>query len=58
MSDDMQLDAERWRWLVAHGSLGFAAAPSWCAVVTLPVLSGDDTTIATIVDRAMAEANR
>lgn len=51
-----QNDAERWRWLVRHASLGFDAAPSWNAVVRLPVLDADDQHIAAIVDRAMKEA--
>lgn len=47
-------DAMRWRWLVQHASLGFDAAPSWNAVVWLPVFDSDDQTIAALVDRARA----
>jgi hypothetical protein len=45
-------DAMRWRWLVRHASLGFDAAPSWNAVIRLPVFNGDDQTITALVDRA------
>ena len=47
-------DAERYRWLVRHASLGFDAAPSWNAVVRLPVFDSDDQTITALVDRARA----
>ena len=47
-------DADRWRWLVRHASLGFDAAPSWNAVVRLPVFDSDDQTITALVDRARA----
>lgn len=47
-------DALRWRWLVQHASLGFDGAPSWNAVVRLPVFNSDDQTIQALVDRARA----
>ena len=50
----LQVDAERWRWLVRHASLGFDAAPSWNGVVRLPVFGSDDQTITALVDRARA----
>ena len=49
-------DAERWRWLVKHASLGFDGAPSWNAVVRVPVFDADDQTITALVDRAMGAA--
>jgi hypothetical protein len=49
-----ETDAMRWRWLVRHASLGFDAAPSWNAVVRLPVFDSDDQTITALVDRARA----
>jgi hypothetical protein len=50
----LRADADRWRWLVRHASLGFDAAPSWNAVVRLPVFDGNDQTITALVDRARA----
>ena len=50
----MRDDAMRWRWMVRHASLGFDGAPSWCAVVRLPVFDCDDQTITALVDRARA----
>jgi hypothetical protein len=47
-------DAMRWRWLVRHASLGFDSAPSWNAVVRLPVFDHEDQTITALVDRARA----
>jgi hypothetical protein len=44
--------AARWEWLIRHASLGFDGAPSWNAVVRLPVFDSDDQTITAIVDRA------
>jgi hypothetical protein len=44
----------RWRWLVRHASLGFDSAPSWNAVLRLPVFDSDDQTITALVDRARA----
>jgi hypothetical protein len=49
-----ETDAMRWRWLVRHASLGFDAAPSWNAVVRLPVFDSEDQTITALVDRARA----
>jgi hypothetical protein len=46
-----QLDAERFRALVRHANCGFAGAPSWAAVIRLPVLSHADQSIAAVVDR-------
>jgi len=51
-----ETDAARWRWLVRHASLGFDGAPSWDAIVRMPVFDADDTTIAALVDRAMERA--
>jgi hypothetical protein len=45
-------DAMRWRWLVRHASLGFEGAPSWHAVIHLPVFDSADQTITAIVDSA------
>lgn len=44
--------AARWEWFVRHASLGFDGAPSWNAVVRLPVFDSDDQTITALVDRA------
>jgi hypothetical protein len=51
--ESLRADAARWQWLVRHASLGFDAAPSWNAVVRLPVFSHDDQTITALVDAAM-----
>lgn len=48
----LQKDAERWRWLTRHASLGFDGAPSWNAVVRLPVFDSADQTITALVDSA------
>jgi len=48
-----EVDAERWRWLVRHTSLGFEGSPSWNAVVRVPVFHTDDYTITALVDRAI-----
>lgn len=45
-------DAMRWRWLVRHASLGFDGAPSWNAVIRLPVFDSADQTITSLVDSA------
>ena len=45
-------DAMRWRWLVRHASLGFDGAPSWNAVLRLPVFDSEDQTITALVDSA------
>jgi hypothetical protein len=47
-------DSDRWRWLTRHASLGFDGAPSWNAVVRLPVFDSGDQTITALVDRALA----
>jgi hypothetical protein len=47
-----ELDAMRWRWLVRHASLGFDGAPSWNAVIRLPVFDSADQTITALVDSA------
>jgi len=52
--EELRADAERWRWLVRHASLGFDGAPSWKAVIRLPVFDSDDQTITALVDRALA----
>jgi len=49
-------DAKRWRWLVRHASLGFDGAPSWGAVVRIPMFDSSDTTITALVDRARGES--
>ncbi len=51
--DALRKDAERWRWLTRHASLGFDGAPSWNAVVRLPVFDADDQTIDALVDSAI-----
>lgn len=48
----LHLDATRWRWLVRHASLGFDGAPSWNAVIRLPVFDRADQTITSLVDSA------
>lgn len=48
--------AMRWEWLVRHASLGFGGAPSWDAVIRLPVFDSDDQTITALVDRWRAAA--
>jgi hypothetical protein len=45
-------DAMRWRWLVRNASLGFDGAPSWDAVIRLPVFDSADQTITALVDSA------
>jgi len=45
-------DAKRWQWLVRIASLGFDGAPSWNAVIGLPVFDSADQTITALVDRA------
>ena len=47
-----ETDAMRWRWLVRHASLGFDGAPSWNAVIRLPVFDSADQTITSLVDSA------
>jgi hypothetical protein len=42
----------RWRWLVRNASLGFDGAPSWDAVIRLPVFDSADQTITALVDSA------
>jgi hypothetical protein len=49
-----ETDAERWRGLLQHASLGFHGSPSWAAEMRLPVYDADDTTITALVDRAMS----
>lgn len=50
-----KLDAMRWRWFIRHASLGFDGAPSWNAVMRLPVFDHADQTITALVDRARYE---
>lgn len=50
--ESWETDAMRWRWLVRHASLGFAGAPSWNAVIRLPVFDSTDQTITALVDSA------
>ena len=45
-------DAARWQWLVAHASLGFDGAPSWHAVIRIPVFDSHAQTITALVDSA------
>lgn len=47
-----RLDAERWRWLVSNVTLGFDQAPSWNAVVRIPVYDSEDATLEALIDRA------
>lgn len=47
-----ETDAMRWRWLVRHASLSFDGAPSWNAVIRLPVFDSADQTITSLVDSA------
>ena len=51
--ESLRADAARWQWLVRHACLGFDGAPSWNAVIRLPVFSSDDQTITALVDAAM-----
>ena len=51
---ELRQAAVRWEWFVRHASLGFASAPSWDAIIRLPVFDSDDQTITALVDRAMA----
>lgn len=53
-------DAERWRCLVRHARLGFDSAPSWNAVIRLPVFDSYDQSITALVDRLRSNvrANR
>ena len=44
--------AMRWEWMVRHASLGFDGAPSWNAVIRLPVFDSADQTITALVDSA------
>ena len=54
-SVEQERDASRWRWLVKNAALGFEGAPSYDAVIRLPVFSHDDQFITELVDRAMKE---
>lgn len=47
-----RLDADRWRWLVRNVTVGFDQAPSWNAVVRIPVYDSEDATLEALVDRA------
>lgn len=49
---ELREDAMRWKWLVRHASLGFDGAPSWNAVIRLPVFDSADQTITSLVDSA------
>ena len=48
--DNLEMDAIRWRWLVKHSNLGFEGAPSYAAVVRLPVFDVDCNTLEQLVD--------
>ncbi len=52
--EELRAENERWRWLVRHASLGFDGAPSWNAVIRLPVFDSEDQIITALVDRARA----
>lgn len=49
--DALRKDAERWQCFIRTASLGFDGAPSWNAVIRLPVFDHEDQTITTLVDR-------
>jgi len=49
----LRADAERWKCLTAHASLGFDV-PSWNAVIRLPVFDAADQTIGALVDSIRA----
>jgi hypothetical protein len=49
----LRADAMRWRYFMQHAKLGFAGPPSCDAVIRLPVVSSDDTTIVALVDRLL-----
>jgi hypothetical protein len=51
-------DAMRWRYFIRTAKLGFAAPPSYDAVIRLPVVSSDDTTIVALVDRLLTTEGR
>ncbi len=53
--DDLTKDAYRWRCLLRHAIVGVAGAPSGDAVVRVPVLDSDDTTLTELVDRLLWE---
>lgn len=53
---ELRVSAMRWEWLVRNASLGFEGAPSWNAVVRLPVFDSADSTITELVDTAMRVA--
>jgi len=50
----LRADAERWQCLTRHASLGFDGAPSWNAVIRLPVFDSADQTITALVDSLRA----
>lgn len=50
--EGLEADAMRWRWLVRHAGLGFDGAPSWNAVIRMPVFDSADQTITALVDSA------
>ena len=52
--EELRAENERWRWLVRYASLGFDGAPSWNAVIRLPVFDSEDQTVRALVDRARA----
>lgn len=53
---EYQQDAERWRCLLKHASLGFEGGPGWRAVIRVPMTDSDHSTITEIVDAARGEA--
>lgn len=56
--DALRVDAERWRLFIRTAGLGFDGAPSWNAVIRLPVFDAEDQTITALVDRVAIDAAR
>jgi hypothetical protein len=51
-----QKDAERYRWLVAHGGVGFEGAPGWGTVVRFGTADSAANTLTAAIDAAMKDA--
>jgi hypothetical protein len=51
-----QKDAERYRWLVAHGGVGFEGAPGWGTVVRFDTADSAANTLTAAIDAAMKDA--
>jgi hypothetical protein len=55
--DELNKDARRWRCLVRNAHVWFAGAPSWDAIVRIPVVNADDATLPGLIDRLLEESH-